>query len=52
MLHDARSFRVIPRRDGDGPLIAQPVPVVLDSGYADPATGDRYYIEAIRLWTV
>jgi len=49
-LHDARTFSVLPRRDESaGPLSAHPVPIVLDSGPANPATTTLYYIEAIRL---
>lgn len=51
-LHDGRQIPVIPRRENDGPLSATPVPVVGDSGPADPS-GDTYYaIEAIRFLIV
>lgn len=50
VLHDARSFTVMGVRDGDkGPIEASPVPIVRDSGPADPVTSTKYIIERIRL---
>jgi len=51
-LHDARQFTVMPRRDGDSALICQPVPVVLDSGPANPGPDTPYWIDQIRLMEV
>ena len=51
-LHDGRQFTVIPRQDGDGPLIARALPVVRDSGPADPVASSQYIIERIRLLEV
>ena len=47
--HDGRTFRVTPRRDGDGWLKALPWPVVGDSGAANPSAGAAYSIELLRL---
>lgn len=51
-LHDGRQIPVIPRRDGDGPLTVAPVPVVGDSGPADPTDATHYYIDQIRFLIV
>lgn len=52
-LHDARTFQVTARREGErGPVTAQAVPAVLDSGPADPASGTKYWVDAIRLMEV
>lgn len=48
-LHDGRQFTVMARQDGAGPLQAAPVPIVRDSGPADPDDDTRYYIDTIRL---
>lgn len=48
-LHDGRAFVVMARHEGDGPLSAAPVPIVRDSGPADPGDTTLYYIDAIRL---
>lgn len=48
-LHDGRQFTVAARQDGDGPLKAAPLPIVRDSGPADPDAETLYYIDAIRL---
>jgi hypothetical protein len=48
-LHDARAFTVTPRRDEEGWLVVRPLPVVLDSGPADPSGATRYQLERIRL---
>ena len=45
-------FAVMARRDGAGPLEARPVPLVHDSGPADPPDGWKYVIERIRLMEV
>lgn len=46
LLHDNRTFQVIPANDC---LIAQQVPLVQDSGVADPITTTNYYIASIKL---
>ncbi len=51
-LHDGRQFEVLPRQDGNGPLQARALPIVGDSGPADPANESRYVIERIRLMEV
>lgn len=48
-LHDGRTFTVIPRRDGEGPLSATALPVVGDRGPANPGNDHEYVIEAVRL---
>ena len=49
-LYDARAFLVIGRYEsGKHPVEAYPLPVVMDSGPADPDEDSLYYIEAIRL---
>jgi hypothetical protein len=49
-LHDGRSFTVCARHDDTaGPLSAAPVPIVRDSGPADPDDDTWYYLDAIRL---
>jgi hypothetical protein len=45
-LHDARLFNVVPASDC---LSAQQVPLVMDSGIADPSTTTNYYISYIKL---
>lgn len=47
-LHDGRRFSVIPARDSDGPLAASPVPIVRDSGPADPTAATKYVLESVR----
>jgi hypothetical protein len=47
-LHDERRFSVTPKRDGDGPLSASPVPIVRDSGPADPSSTTKYVLESVR----
>lgn len=49
VLHDGRSFSVVPVYEGDGPLDAGPKSVVLDSGYASPGPGAWYVINSIKL---
>lgn len=51
-LHDGRQIPVVPRRDTDGPLRVTAVPVVGDSGPADPADATYYVIESIRFLIV
>jgi hypothetical protein len=52
-LHDARSLSVTPRRDDDrGALSVEPLPVVADSGPADPGDTTKYWLDAIRLMEV
>lgn len=48
-LHDGRRFTVMARQDGEGPIKASPLPIVRDSGPADPDDETRYYIDTIRL---
>lgn len=50
-LLDASTRRVTPRRDGPGGawLEVRPLPVVGDSGPADPTTTTRYVVERLRL---
>lgn len=48
-LHDGRTFTVIPNRDGDGPLTADPLPVVGDRAPADPGDDHTYVVQAVRL---
>lgn len=48
-LHDNRQFQVRPRRDGDGPIQAYPLPVAYESGPANPNDGTRYVLERVRL---
>lgn len=49
-LHDNRTFSVIAA--GDSPLAASPLPVVLDSGPANPNGSTRYVLETLKLMTV
>lgn len=50
-LLDDRTLTVTPRRDGEGGawIEARPLPVVLDSGPADPSDATRYVLDKIRL---
>lgn len=50
-LHDNRTYQVYPRRDGDGPVSASLVPLVLDSGPADPSAATYYALNELRLMT-
>lgn len=51
-LHDSRTFTVTSRHsDGQGPIEAYPLPIVRDSGPADPTDDSWYWVEAIRLMT-
>lgn len=49
-LHDARTFTVRPRHDSEGPILTRPLPIVRDSGPADPVNETKYILETIRLW--
>lgn len=49
VLHDSRSFQVIPRMDESGAIQASPLPRIGDSGFADPSDDDWYYIDELRL---
>lgn len=51
-LHDGRSWRVIPRHDGNGPLATAQVRRVLDSGVADPSASAKYYLDNLRFWAL
>lgn len=51
-LHDARTFTVTPRRDGDGPLSVTPLAVYKTFPPANPAAGRNYAINEIRLMEV
>ena len=46
-LHDARSFTVLPA--AEEPLSVTPLPIVLDSGPANPSSTTRYILESLKL---
>jgi hypothetical protein len=46
-LHDAREFTVLPA--DDDPLAVSAVPIVRDSGPADPSAGAWYVLESLKL---
>ena len=46
-LHDNRTFTVLPA--GDEPLTVRALPVVKDSGPANPSSGARYILETLKL---
>lgn len=48
-LHDGRQFTVLPRPDHASALACRPVPVVLDSGPANPGPDTPYYIDSLSL---
>lgn len=48
-LHDARTFRVIPRQDGNNALEAEPLPVTASFLPANPGSSDWYVLKALRL---
>lgn len=48
-LHDARTFTVIPRRDGNGPLQCQPLPIYGSFSPANPDSNYWYTGIVIRL---
>lgn len=50
--HDGRTFRVVPRRGGEGAIIATPWPVIADSGAANPSGGAYYTLDEIRFLEV
>jgi len=47
ILHDNRTFTVLPA--GDEPLTVRALPVVKDSGPANPSSGARYILETLKL---
>ena len=59
-LHDGRTFNVVPNigattsvsSGGSGGMSVKPVPVVGDSGPANPSNSTYYYIETLSLFTV
>lgn len=51
-LHDGRTFSVIPRRDGNGPLDAQPLPAVKSFFPRNPDANYLYLLKAVRLLEV
>lgn len=46
-LHDARTFTVLPA--GEAPLTVTALPIVKDSGPADPSSGAWYILESLKL---
>ena len=46
-LHDTRTFTVLPA--GDEPLAVSSLPIVKDSGPANPSSGARYVLETLKL---
>lgn len=46
-LHDNRTFTVLPA--GDEPLTVTALPIVKDSGPANPSSGARYVLESLTL---
>ena len=46
-LHDSRTFTVLPA--GDEPLTVAALPIVKDSGPADPSSSARYVLETLKL---
>lgn len=46
-LHDARHFTVLPA--AEEPLSVTPLPIVLDSGPANPSSTARYVLESLKL---
>lgn len=52
ILHDARTFTVMARPDGDSAVEAEPLPVVGGFLPANPQTADWYVLRAVRLTTV
>lgn len=51
-LHDSRSFTVVPRHDGDGPLSVSPLPLYRSFAPAAPHSGSLYVLDAVRLLEV
>ena len=52
VLHDGRQIPVLPRRDSTGPLTASPLPIVRDSGPADPSASTTYVLDELRFTIV
>lgn len=48
-LHDARTFTVAPRHDGEGPISVAPLPVYRSFAPANPGAASLYIVNAIRL---
>lgn len=46
-LHDGRSFTVLPANED--PLAVSPLPVVLDSGFANPGDDAWYVLDSLKL---
>lgn len=46
-LHDSRAFTVLPANDA--PLAVAALPIVKDSGPANPSNGTRYVLESLSL---
>lgn len=46
-LHDARVFTVLPA--AEEPLSVTPLPIVIDSGPANPSSTARYVLESLKL---
>lgn len=46
-LHDSRTFTVLPA--GDAPLTVSPLPIVKDSGAANPSNSAWYVLESLQL---
>lgn len=51
-LHDARTFRVTPRRDDGPPVQIRPLAAIGDSPSANPSSTTLYTVDAIRLLEV
>ena len=51
-LHDGCAFTVIPRRDGNGPLVAVPLPAVKSFFPGNPDASYQYLLQAVRLLEV
>ena len=51
-LHDGRQFTVIPRHSGDAALVTTPLPIVSESGPADPVSSSQYVVERLSLMIV
>ena len=51
-LHDGRTFDVIPRHGTDAALVTSPLPIVAESGPADPAADSKYILDVLRLMEV
>ena len=51
-LHDGRTFNVIPRHGSGSALVTSPLPIVGDSGPADPVASSKYILESLALMEV